>query len=207
MPVEQSPQRPEPPSTSSASSAQAHAISVVAEAIGEVMRFWNFKPSMGRIWTVLYLSAEPLDAEEIEQASGLSAGNVSMSLQELLHWGVVQRAHGADGARQGRSAAKRRLYEAETDIWKLVGRVFRDRELRLVDQTIVQLEAALEVLNTLGKSSSPTDMLRGRFLATRVQRLLRLALVGRRIVAQFSSTGNADLSPLRQVLGGTTTVT
>lgn len=179
----------------SASAAQAQAVAVVAESIGELMRFWNFKPSMGRIWTVLYLSPEPLDAEDIERISGLSAGNVSMSLQELLHWGVVLRAHGVGGA------SKRRLYEAETDIWKLVGRVFRERELRLVDATIVQLEHALGVLDTLGKSSNPTDMLRGRFLATRVDRLLRLARLGRRLVAQFSSTGNADLTPLQEILG------
>ncbi len=178
--------------------AQEQALALVADAIGEVMRFWNFKPSMGRIWTVLYLSPEPLDAEEIERLSGLSAGNVSMSLQELAHWGVVQRAA------PGNAAPKRRVYEAETDIWKLVGRVFRDRELRLVDQTIAQLERALGVLNTRGMSSSPTEMLRGRFLATRVDRLLRLARVGRRIVAQFASTGNADLTPLREVLGRAT---
>ncbi len=176
--------------------AQAHAVALVAEAIGEVMRFWNFKPSMGRIWAVLYLSPEPLDAEEIERIAGLSAGNVSMSLQDLSHWGVVQRAHVATAA-----PAKRRLYEAETDVWKLIGRVFRDRELRLVDETIGQLEAALLALNTYGKSSSPTEMLRSRFLATRVDRLLRLARVGRRIVAQLASTGSADLAVLSGLLG------
>ena len=182
---------PEPPSPAEA---HANAVTLVAEAIGELMRFWNFKPSMGRIWTVLYLSAEPLDAEEIERISGLSAGNVSMSLQDLAHWGVVQRAHASTGAPS-------KLYEAETDIWKLVGRVFRDRELRLVDQTIQQLEQALGALNTHGKSSNPAEMLRSRFLATRVDRLLRLAKVGRRLVAQLASTGTADLAPLSGLLG------
>ncbi len=188
------PETPESPSVA----AQSQAISVTADAIGEVMRFWNFKPSMGRIWTVLYLSPEPLDAEEIERIAGLSAGNVSMSLQELLHWGVVLRAASAG------PSTKRRLYEAETDIWKLVGRVFRDRELRLVDQTISQLETALRTLETLGKSSSPNEMLRSRFLVTRVDRLLRLARVGRRIVAKLAQSGNADLAPLKEVLGSPT---
>ena len=86
-------------------------------------------------------------------------------------------------------------------MWKLIGRVFRDRELRLVDETIGQLEAALLALNTYGKSSSPTEMLRSRFLATRVDRLLRLARVGRRIVAQLASTGSADLAVLSGLLG------
>lgn len=190
------PTLPETTELQTSAEAQAHAVALVAEAVGELMRFWNFKPSMGRIWAVLYLSPEPLDAEEIEKIAGLSAGNVSMSLQDLSHWGVVQRAHVA-----GATPSKRRTYEAETDIWKLVGRVFRDRELRLVDETISQLEAALLALNTLGKSSSPPEMLRSRFLATRVDRLLRLAKVGRRIVAQLASTGNADLAVLSGMLG------
>lgn len=190
------PEAETPPKSPSPADAQANAVTLVAEAIGELMRFWNFKPSMGRIWTVLYLSPEPLDAEEIERISGLSAGNVSMSLQDLGHWGVVQRAHTTSGA-----PSKRRLYEAETDIWKLVGRVFRDRELRLVDQTIHQLEQALAALDTHGKSSNPGEMLRSRFLVTRVDRLLRLAKVGRRLVAQLASTGTADLAPLSGLLG------
>lgn len=190
------PTLPESAEPQTSAEAQAHAVALVAEAVGELMRFWNFKPSMGRIWAVLYLSPEPLDAEDIERIAGLSAGNVSMSLHDLSHWGVVQRAHVA-----GTTPSKRRLYEAETDIWKLVGRVFRDRELRLVDETISQLEAALVALNTLGKSNSPPEMLRSRFLATRVDRLLRLAKVGRRIIAQLASTGNADLAVLSGMLG------
>ena len=52
-----------------AQSAQQHtpspvdlAIDQVAHAIGEVMEFWSFKPSMGRVWSVLYLSRAPLSA-------------------------------------------------------------------------------------------------------------------------------------------------
>ena len=181
-------------STPSGSPGEAHAraVAICADAIGEVMRFWNFKPSMGRIWTVLYLSTEPMDAEEIERRSGLSAGNVSMTLQDLLQWGVVRRVPD--------TKARRRLYTAETDILALVGRVFRERELRLIDQTINQLEEAVRLLDTAGRSSHPAAMLRGRFLVTRIERLLELTRVGRRIVDRLAATGNADLGPLRELL-------
>ena len=68
------------------------AVGMVAEAIGELMEFWNFKPSMGRVWAVLYLSTEPLSAEDICSTTGLSAGSVSMTLNELRLWGVVRKA-------------------------------------------------------------------------------------------------------------------
>lgn len=173
--------------------AQERAIGIAAEAIGEVMRFWNFKPSMGRIWTVLYLSPEPLDAEQIERITGLSAGNVSMSLGELMQWGVVRRAP---------DAGRRRLFAAETDVWRLVAHVFENRELRLVDQTITHLEEALRLVEEQGKSSQPVEMLHGRFLATRLTGLIGLAKTGRAIVQRLARTGAADLAPLREVLRG-----
>src|SRR5690606_26006771 len=35
---------------------------LVSEAVGRLMEFWGFKRNMGRVWTVLYLSVDPLSA-------------------------------------------------------------------------------------------------------------------------------------------------
>ena len=127
------------PHSSPSEDPHRRAILLVADTVGELMAFWNFKPSMGRVWSVLYLSRESLSAEQIEEATGLSTGAVSMTIQELLQWGVVKKAL-ATGER-------RRRFEAETDIAGLVTRVFRERELRLVDQSIARLEEALGLLD------------------------------------------------------------
>jgi DNA-binding transcriptional regulator GbsR (MarR family) len=172
--------------------ARARAIGIVADAVGELMRFWNFKPSLGRIWTILYLSPEPLDAEEIEARSGLSTGNVSMSLQELLQWGVVKRVPPGPN--------RRRLFVAETDIWAMVARVLRERELRLVERTIEQLEEALDLLEGAGRGQGPAAVLQSRFLVTRVRNVLELARTGRKLLEGLSRTGTADFSVIRDVL-------
>ena len=171
--------------------ARAHATTLVADTLAELMRFWNFKPSMGRIWVVLYLSREPLDAEQIEGASDLSAGMVSTTLQELIAWGVVRKVE---------SAGKRRMYEAETDILAMVARVFRERELALVDRSIAQLEEALRLLEGEGKGSDAQALLHSRFLVTRVTKLLELSRTGRGIVQQLAGAGRVDLSALRDAL-------
>lgn len=172
--------------------ARQRAVGLVAEAIGEIIGFWNFKPSMGRVWSVLYLSATPLDAEQIELRTGLSAGMVSNTLNELLQWGVVRREP-APGER-------RRLFVAETDIWMLVARVFRERELRMVARSIEQLEAALLLLDNEGRGRDPRAMHHSRFLHTRISRILELARTGHRLIDRFSRTGSANLRPLRDVL-------
>ncbi len=180
-----------PPGTDTADAARVRAVTLVADNLAELMRFWNFKPSMGRIWAVLYLSRDPLDAEQIEQLCGLSAGQVSTTLTELQNWGVV---------RQGGRAGKRRVYEAETDILAMVARVFRERELVLVERSVRQLEEALALLAGDGLGTTPESVMHTRFVATRVERLLALARTGQAIVQQLARAGNVDLSGLRDAL-------
>jgi DNA-binding transcriptional regulator GbsR (MarR family) len=167
-------------------------IRIAAETIGELMEFWNFKPSMGKVWTVLYLCQDPMSAEEIVERTGLSAGSVSMTLSDLQLWGVVHRVR-QDGER-------RRLYAAETDIWAMVTRVFKDRELKLVRRSIQSLNDALAVLEQETFTSDPSVMLRGRFVATRVRQLLDLARTGERLLERLSRSGELDLNPLRSWL-------
>lgn len=183
---------PTPAPSGEDEAARQRAVDLVADAIGEVIGFWNFKPSMGRVWSVLYLSATPLDAEQIELRTGLSAGMVSTTLNELLQWGVVRR--------EPAPSERRRLFVAETDVWMLVARVFRERELRMVARSIQQLEAALNLLDAEGRGRDPRAMHHSRFLHTRISRILELARTGHRLIDRFSRTGSANLRPLRDVL-------
>jgi HTH-type transcriptional regulator, glycine betaine synthesis regulator len=163
---------------------------LVAESVGDLMEFWNFKPSLGKVWAVLYLSPEPLSAEDIEERSGLSTGNVSMSLTELLGWGAVRRLP---------LPGRKRVFVAETDIWSLVARVITERELRLVQRTIDNLEEAASLLDRQ-RSSDPAAMMQNRFLATRVGNLLDLSRTGHRTLERLSRTGTANFRALREVL-------
>jgi DNA-binding transcriptional regulator GbsR (MarR family) len=172
------------------------AVGLVAEAIGDLMEFWSFKPSMGRVWAVLYLSQEPLSAEDICARTGLSSGSVSMTLNELRLWGVVGRSR----AEQPRGSRRRRLYEAETDILSMVTRVFRERELKQVRRVVANLEEAARLMEAEGGSSDPSTMLRSRFILTRVLKLLELARKGESILEHFASAGELDLKPIRNWL-------
>jgi HTH-type transcriptional regulator, glycine betaine synthesis regulator len=166
---------------------------LVADSIGELMGLWNFKPSMGRVWSALYLSRYPLSADEIAERTRLSAGSVSMTVQELLRWGVVKRAY--------EPGERRRRFEAETDILAMVTRVFRERELQWIETVVERLEEARRILDEEGRSSVPDDMVRNRFLATRVSNLLSLAKAGHTVVDRFARAGTLDLRAIKGALG------
>jgi len=94
---------------------------------------------------------------------------------------------------------------AETDIWKLVARVFRERELRMVGRVVEHMEEALRILDAEGKGHDPRAMHESRFLHTRISRVLELARTGQRLIDRFSRTGSANLRPLRDVLAAAAT--
>ncbi len=100
------------------------AVLEVADAVGELIESWGFKRNMGRMWAVLYLEDHPLTAAELGERLGLSTGAVSMLLAELSQWTAIKKAWVV--------GERREHYEAETDIWKMVSRVFRERELRWI---------------------------------------------------------------------------
>ena len=93
---------------------------IVSDVIGRLIEFWGFKRNLGRIWAVLYLSPEALSAEDLRHSLKLSSGAVSMSLGELLRWGIVRRVW-VQGER-------RDFYVAEVQLWKMISRVFSERE-------------------------------------------------------------------------------
>ena len=169
----------------------SYARRLVAEAVGDLMSFWNFRPSMGRVWACLYLSPRPLTSAEIVEQTGLSVGMVSMTLQELRRWGV---AHDA-----GRTGG-RRCFQAETDMFRMVTRVFRERELIVITETIDKLDRAVKLLDEHGRSSVPSQMLEGRFVVTRARRLLSLARSGHQMIDRFTRVGRIDLGSIRDKL-------
>jgi DNA-binding transcriptional regulator GbsR (MarR family) len=160
----------------------------VADSVGRLMEFWGFKRPMGRIWTLLYLAPEPLGAAEIGEALRMSAGAVSMAINELVKWGAVKKSW--------RPGERRDFYEAETSIGRLVQRVLRERELALVRGFGEALEAASRAL--------PAD--RGQkalaFKRERLAELRRLARLGETLLTALVAGKTVDPTPILKMYGG-----
>ena len=56
---------------------------------GEMGARWGVNRSVAQIHALLYLAPHPLTAEEIADTLAIARSNVSMSLKELLAWGVA----------------------------------------------------------------------------------------------------------------------
>jgi HTH-type transcriptional regulator, glycine betaine synthesis regulator len=181
------------PDPEAAAAARARAHALVAETMAEIIAFWGFKASTGRIWSLLFLSPEPLPADVIEARTGLSAGAVSMGLAELLQWGIVERAAPRPGTGEN---ARKKLYTAETDVWGVVRRVIRERELRLVGRAVQRFTEAAAALEATREDPETA------FMLGRIQGLLSLTSIGYRLVESFATSGMFTLDPIRGALHG-----
>jgi DNA-binding transcriptional regulator GbsR (MarR family) len=167
----------------------------VSDVVGRLIEFWGFKRNMGRVWTILYLSPDPLSAEDLRRAFGLSSGAVSMTLSELARWGVVRKVW-IQGER-------RDFYTAETQLWRMISRVFSERERREVIAAIDAFEGALRELDALRRSSADADVRsRAELQYERIAQLLELARLGRRMLDALVSTAKVDAEPLVRFLLG-----
>jgi len=161
----------------------------VAEMIGSLMEFWGFKAVHGRMWTVLYLSPEPLSAAELGERLALSTGAVSMALADLQKWGVVKKAW--------RPGERRDYYEPETSIWKMVSRVFRERELTTVREAIGAFEAALRTIAQARPKASTEDKRLLKFIEGRIQSLLTLSRIGESLLSLLVAGAPIDPKPIK----------
>jgi DNA-binding transcriptional regulator GbsR (MarR family) len=161
----------------------------VAEVIGGLMEFWGFKAVLGRLWTILYLSPEPLPAAELGERLQASTGAVSMALADLQKWGVVRKAW--------RPGERRDFYEPETSIWKMVTRVFRERELAYVRSAIEAFEQARKQLTKARANADSDGKKRIKFVDGRLASLLTLSRIGEGLILMLTAGQPVNPQPIK----------
>ncbi len=166
----------------------------VGDVVGRLIEFWGFKRNMGRVWTVLYLSPEPLSAEDLRDLLKLSSGAVSMTLSELSRWGVVRKVW-IQGERKD-------FYTAEVDLWRMISRVFNERERSEIVAAIRAFEEALTLVERMRASDDAEVRARAELQRERIRHLLELAKLGKTLLDALLSTAKLDAEPLVRFLLG-----
>jgi DNA-binding transcriptional regulator GbsR (MarR family) len=102
---------------------------------GEMGSRWGVNRTVGQIYALLYVSPQPLNADEIAEGLGLSRSNVSMGLKELQSWRLVHLQH--------RPGDRREYFATPEDVWSIFQVLAEERRKREVDPTLSMLRNAL----------------------------------------------------------------
>jgi len=112
---------------------------------GEMGAKWGVNRTVAQIHALLYLSPEPLNAEQIAEVLSVARSNVSNSLRELQGWGVVKVVH--------IMGDRRDHYESMHDVWEMFQVILDERKKRETDPTL----AVLQELTLKAKKSGTKD--------------------------------------------------
>jgi DNA-binding transcriptional regulator GbsR (MarR family) len=120
------------------------------EAMGRITSFWGFSKIMGQLYGLLYLSSKPLTLDEMAESLSISKGNVSINIRALERWNMVKTVW-VKGDRKD-------YYEAETDFWKIVKGVLREREKKEFDLALDSVTKLLKKTGEAQKASKNAEM-------------------------------------------------
>jgi DNA-binding transcriptional regulator GbsR (MarR family) len=178
------------------------ALSPMVEAFilhfGEMGSRWGINRTVGQMYALLVMSEEPLNAEAISDALGVSRSNVSMGLKELNSWRLI-RSHQRLGDR-------REYYSAPDDFWEIARTLIEERRKREIDPTLSMLRhLLLEEAHDEGEryaQSRMGDMLELMELVTRwSEEMQRLSTPELKQLLKLGS-GVSRVLDLRDRLGG-----
>jgi len=102
---------------------------------GEMGSRWGINRTVGQIYALLYVSAKPLNADEVGEALNFSRSNVSMGLKELQSWSLVRLIHQPNDRRE--------YFQAPEDVWAIFRTLATERRKREIDPTLSMLRDAL----------------------------------------------------------------
>ncbi len=169
------------------------AIHKTCEAIGQIIESWGFKRTMGNMWAFLYLCPEPATARDICKFLKVSPALVSMTLQELLRWGVVRRLSPV--------GQRRDYYVAEHDVWKMIRKVFQEREKTQMERVREQIQEAMKALESEALSKPELRSKRTRqFQKIRLEDLAGITDEALVLLNGFVSQGRLDIKTLFSML-------
>ncbi|MGC3962750.1 MAG: GbsR/MarR family transcriptional regulator [Rhodocyclaceae bacterium] len=120
---------------------------------GEMGSRWGINRTVGQIYALIYVSARPLNADEIAEALAFSRSNVSMGLKELQAWRLVHLKH--------QPGDRREYFEAPNDAWEVFRTLAEERRRREIEPTLSMLRSALMDKPTSDEDRIAQDRMRG----------------------------------------------
>jgi len=103
---------------------------------GEMGTKWGINRTVAQVHALLFVSPEPLNAEQITETLSVARSNVSTSLRELQGWGLAHVVH--------RLGDRRDYFETFDDVWAMYRVVMEERKRREIDPTVALLRQCVQ---------------------------------------------------------------
>lgn len=108
----------------------------MAAKVGAFIEYWGFKQIHGKIWTLVFLSPEPVDANYLKDTLKVSKALTSMTIKDLIHYNVILEVEKEKPGTQ--------KYRINPEITQVILDVIQNREIKMLHQ----LQSSFKVLKS-----------------------------------------------------------
>jgi DNA-binding transcriptional regulator GbsR (MarR family) len=113
---------------------------------GEMGTRWGINRTVAQVHALLYISKEPLNAEQISDLLSVARSNVSTSLRELQSWGIIQTVQ--------KLGDRCEYFTSMADVWEMFRIIAKERKRREVDPTMEVLENCMKEAKLSGREDA-----------------------------------------------------
>jgi DNA-binding transcriptional regulator GbsR (MarR family) len=147
------------------------------EAGGRTAQSFGLNRLFGQIYTLLYLSDEPLSLDALAEQLGVSKASVSIACRQLESWGAVRRSW--------IKGDRRDYYTAETHFSRVLSEGLLASVNKKLDSAKVQIERSLNLLRENGTNGDRIRFLKQRLNGAEVYRAKITRLLNNPLVRKF----------------------
>lgn len=115
---------------------------------GEMGARWGINRTMAQIHALLFISENPLPADDICETLEVARSNVSNSLRELQNWKIVKLVH--------LPGDRRDHFESLKDVFEMFRVIAAERKRREIDPTVMTLRQCIGEADKTGGADAYT---------------------------------------------------
>ncbi len=160
--------------------------------LSRISNFWGLPKAMGAIFGAIYLSSEPVTLDLLVEQVGVSKGAVSTNVRSLERLQMIHK-HIKVGDRKD-------YYTAESDFWKVMRGVLKERENSEFDHALKTVNESLEMVKTSGGKSAQSE--KGTFYLKRMEHMNSFFNNLDNVVATVLALDDLRSGALKKLLGG-----
>jgi HTH-type transcriptional regulator, glycine betaine synthesis regulator len=161
------------------------------QGVSRISAFWGFPKAMGAIYGALYLSPQALSLDDLVEQVRVTKGAVSTNVRALERLGMVHQ--------RIQVGERKDYYFAETDFWKIVKGILREREKSEFDQALRMVDESLEMVE--GVEIDPQEAELVRFYQKRLAAMQSFFRSLDSLVATLLALDEFRLGALEKLLG------
>lgn len=164
------------------------------DGLSQLADYFGFSKVMGQLYGVLLLHGEALSLDDLMESLSISKASVSTNIRTLEHMGMVRQVW-----LKGKGD-RRKYYEAETDLLRIITNIISGREMRDVDRAVTVMQDNISLLRQkIGEMEAHDQQVAELYIEriAQIQSLFRFAQVV--ITSILATVNDLDLKNISRV--------